>query len=91
LAVASAFTAGTGPGAGAAPGGAAGCAGGSGVDAQPASIPRIATTAQRKIIMLELFLEAMLALAALLFIVWWTMFSGRKGGEPPPDENDNKD
>ena len=38
--------------------------------------------------MLELFLEAMLALAALLFIVWWTMFSGRKGGEPPREEND---
>jgi hypothetical protein len=31
--------------------------------------------------MLGLFLEAMGALAALLFIVWWTMFSGRKGGE----------
>ncbi|HUR90439.1 MAG TPA: hypothetical protein VMZ74_15240 [Ramlibacter sp.] len=36
--------------------------------------------------MLVLFLEAMLALGVLLFIVWWTMFSGRKGGEPPGDE-----
>ena len=36
--------------------------------------------------MLELFLEAMLALALLLFIVWWTMFSGRKGGEPDGDD-----
>jgi hypothetical protein len=34
-------------------------------------------------------LEAAGALAVLLFIVWWTMFSGRSGGELPgelPDE-----
>ncbi|WP_309624763.1 hypothetical protein [Methylibium sp.] len=37
-----------------------------------------------------ILLEALAALAALGFIVWWTMFSGRKGGErnddsqPPP-------
>lgn len=30
-----------------------------------------------------LLLEALGALLLLLFIVWWTMFSGRKGGEPP--------
>lgn len=29
-----------------------------------------------------LFFEALLALALLLFIVWWTMFSGRRNGEP---------
>jgi cbb3-type cytochrome oxidase subunit 3 len=36
--------------------------------------------------MLLLLLEALLALALLLFIVWWTMFSGRNKGEPPRDE-----
>jgi hypothetical protein len=30
-----------------------------------------------------LLLEALLALALLVFIVWWTMFSGRPKGEPP--------
>jgi len=28
-----------------------------------------------------ILLEALGALALLLLIVWWTMFSGRKGGE----------
>ncbi|WP_396268639.1 hypothetical protein [Ideonella sp.] len=32
-----------------------------------------------------LILEALGAGALLIFIVWWTMFSGRKGGEPPDD------
>lgn len=36
-----------------------------------------------------LILEALGALCLLVFIVWWTMFSGRPGGErrdegPPP-------
>lgn len=31
--------------------------------------------------MLLLFLEALGALLILLFIVWWTMFSGRSKGE----------
>ena len=31
-----------------------------------------------------ILLEAGLALALLLFVVWWTMFSGRRGGEPDP-------
>lgn len=30
-----------------------------------------------------LLLEALGALILLVFIVWWTMFSGRKKGEPP--------
>ena len=37
-----------------------------------------------------LLLEALLALVVLGLIVWWTMCSGRKGGElkaPPPDKN----
>jgi hypothetical protein len=35
--------------------------------------------------MLLILLEALLALVLLVAIVWWTMFSGRKGGEPPRD------
>jgi hypothetical protein len=31
-------------------------------------------------------LEALLALGLFVFIVWWTMFAGRKGGERPPDD-----
>ncbi len=33
-----------------------------------------------------ILLEAFGALAALGFIVWWTMFSGRRKGERPGDE-----
>lgn len=33
--------------------------------------------------MLVILLEALAVLALLLFIVWWTMFSGRKKGELP--------
>ena len=33
-----------------------------------------------------ILLEALLALVVLVAIVWWTMFSGRKGGEPPKSE-----
>jgi hypothetical protein len=36
--------------------------------------------------MLLIVLEALAALALLLFIVWWTMFSGRKAGERREDE-----
>ena len=42
-----------------------------------------------------ILLEALLALVLLVAIVWWTMFSGRKGGElrepvspPPPGPQD---
>ncbi|MFN3829236.1 MAG: hypothetical protein ACK4MK_04230 [Tepidimonas ignava] len=31
-----------------------------------------------------LLLEALGALLLFVFIVWWTMFAGRKRGEPPP-------
>lgn len=39
-------------------------------------------------IMWLIVLEAIAALAVLLFLVWWTMFSGRRGGEisEPPDQ-----
>lgn len=30
-----------------------------------------------------ILLEALGALVLLVLIVWWTMFSGRKNGEPP--------
>ena len=35
-----------------------------------------------------LFLEALGALALLVFIVWWTMFSGRENGELPAEPSD---
>jgi hypothetical protein len=31
-------------------------------------------------------LEALGALAVLVFLVWWTMFAGRRRGELPPEE-----
>lgn len=34
-----------------------------------------------------ILLEALLALLVLVAIVWWTMFSGRRGGEPVRNEN----
>jgi hypothetical protein len=37
--------------------------------------------------MILLLLEALAALLILVFIVWWTMFSGRKGGEIKPEED----
>jgi hypothetical protein len=38
-----------------------------------------------------LLLEAMLALVILVFIVWWTMFSGRPQGEPTPAPENKPD
>jgi hypothetical protein len=38
--------------------------------------------------MLLILLEALLALLLLVGIVWWTMFSGRPKGEPPPQDED---
>jgi hypothetical protein len=54
--------------------------------AQAVSTPRIAAAAKRRrpngiVIMGLLLLEALAALGVLVLIVWWTMFSGRKGGE----------
>ena len=37
-----------------------------------------------------LLLEALGALILLVFIVWWTMFSGRKNGELPPEVERDK-
>lgn len=41
--------------------------------------------------MLLILLEALLALAVLVFIVWWTMFAGRKKGEPPRGDGADTD
>jgi hypothetical protein len=43
-------------------------------------------------IMWLILLEALGALAILVFLVWWTMFSGRKGGEPavPARQDDDE-
>jgi cbb3-type cytochrome oxidase subunit 3 len=41
--------------------------------------------------MVLLLLEALLALCLLLFIVWWTMFSGRKKGELPEEAMERTD
>ncbi len=38
-----------------------------------------------------LLLEALGALAALVLIVWWTMFSGRKKGEIDDGKDDQKE
>jgi len=67
---------------------------GRGVLEHAASVPRIvaatAPRARRKALgMWVILLELLAALALLIFIVWWTMFSGRRkgerrDGEPPP-------
>jgi hypothetical protein len=66
-------------------GGADGLSSG-GLEAQPASIPTITATPNHRR-MLLILLEALLALGVLILIVWWTMFSGRPKGEPPPDDD----
>ena len=38
-----------------------------------------------------ILLEALGALLVLVLIVWWTMFSGRKGGELDGDAQDKTD
>jgi hypothetical protein len=40
---------------------------------------------REKTVMALLLLEALGALLILVFIVWWTMFSGRKNGELKED------
>ncbi len=40
--------------------------------------------------MLLILLEALLALVLLVAIVWWTMFAGRKKGELPPGDSDDR-
>jgi hypothetical protein len=58
-----------------------------------ARLPTINTvaTSQRVRFMGLILLEALLALVLLIAIVWWTMFSGRKNGEPPRDDTPPKE
>ena len=42
-------------------------------------------------VMWLILLEALAALLVLIFIVWWTMFSGRKSGERNQPHNDDKE
>src|SRR5205085_10369973 len=57
------------------------------------STPRIGAGHRRRptrrndIAMWVILLEALGALVLLLFIVWWTMFSGRRRGERPRDDD----
>jgi hypothetical protein len=62
--------------------------GGNGTLPHPASIPKMAQV-QRKRLMLFILLEALLALLLLVLIVWWTMFAGRKKGEPVRGDEEN--
>jgi len=71
-----------------------GDAGGAGAVAQEASSPTKAImaavcVAREKTVMALLLLEALGALLILVFIVWWTMFSGRKNGELKDEVKDD--
>jgi cytoskeletal protein RodZ len=48
---------------------------------------RIANGFKARTVMMLLLLEALGALVLLVFIVWWTMFSGRKKGELPTEDD----
>jgi len=65
-----------------------GCTGGcNGGEEQAARLPRMAASTPRAHHpMLLLALEALGALLIFVFIIWWTMFSGRKKGERREDE-----
>ena len=79
----------------AAPGAEAGAEAGGGAVAQLASAPRIAAGAnwrsdepeRENHAMWLIVLEALAALGVLVFLVWWTMFSGRRRGERTPDDD----
>jgi hypothetical protein len=64
----------------------AGSGGRIGVVEQAARVPRIAASPPRAHHpMLLLILEALGALLIFVFIIWWTMFSGRNKGERRDD------
>jgi hypothetical protein len=101
------ITASSGTGAaGSATGSATGAAAGTGLGAgtagttgmgrvtQPAShtLPTMTTPTHHTPSMLLLLLEALFAGLLFVGIIWWTMFSGRKGGElPRQDEEEQSD
>ena len=76
--------------------GGAGMATKSGADAHDhnpqlmAIIAAVCATLCRRVMSL-LLLEALGAMVVLIFIVWWTMFSGRKNGEIKDDSDDSKE
>jgi hypothetical protein len=73
-----------GAGPGATPTGVGSSCFGTGVVLQAARLPTIKahnTLRKRPLFMGVIFLEALGAMLLLVLIVWWTMFSGRKGGE----------
>ena len=80
-----------------------GALGWSGV-AQPASSPRMSAPAahgcrgptacnqeNQTDRMWLLLLESLGALLLLVLIIWWTMFHGRPGGEPPRSDDNDQD
>jgi len=72
--------------------GAAGVLTGLTAQALKHTLPTMSWIHQQTYPMFLILLEA--AFAGLLFIgiVWWTMFSGRKGGElPPPDDSEQSE
>ena len=83
---------GVGAGTGFATTGPGGMGGPTGGVPQATSIPTIHRAATNRVnrIMVLILLEALLALALLVGIVWWTMFSGRRGGEPPAAPEEDK-
>ena len=71
--------------------------GASGATAQETSVPRMAAEPAARSMrdsagrrnrydMWVILLEALGALLIFVFIIWWTMFSGRRGGERIDDE-----
>ena len=52
------------------------------------NLPNLSQAARYACRMWLLLLEALGALLIFVFIVWWTMFSGRRGGERRDDENE---
>jgi hypothetical protein len=64
----------------------------SGLTAQPAShtLPTMTKTHHKTTRMLLLLLEALFAGLLFIGIVWWTMFSGRKGGELPRHDDEEQ-
>ena len=56
------------------------------------TLPTMSGIHQQTPLMFLILLEALFAGLLFIGIVWWTMFSGRKGGElPPPDDSEQSE